>query len=49
LEPLSELCGVTSKETAIKKKSVMEKCGQNAKEARKLERETKKAIKQNTG
>jgi dephospho-CoA kinase len=47
--PLSELYGVTSKETGIKRKSVMEKYGQNAKKAQKLERETKEAIKQNTG
>jgi hypothetical protein len=47
--PLSEFYGVTSKEPAIERKFGMEKCGQNAKRARKLERETKEVMKQNRG
>jgi hypothetical protein len=47
--PRSEFYGVTSKETAIKITFGMDRCGQDAKKARKLERETKEVIKQNTG
>lgn len=46
--PRSELYGATSKETLIKTKFWMDRCGQDAKKARKLERETKEATKPDT-